>query len=142
MRARLGSALLRLLLVMGCTLAPIGCGTMSDTVNIAEYNQAPLVVLVDSAFTADEIRRAMVQTILGRGWSVIKNNRNEVIGHLRKRGYNATVAMQRKDDLVEILIVRAERGTSAPIGWLTNLQKDLGRHVSIKGGVLRKPLIP
>ena len=129
-----GPSLLIFLLALsisGCASKTIG----SDAV--AAYNDHPLSVTIPSDASAEYVEKSMVRVLVGRNWAVQSHTKEKVVGKIAHRGWDATVSLLSDGSVIRIMsnatqknISTGEVAPAVPLGWLKNIQKDLGAALS------------
>ena len=112
-----------------------GCKTA-----VEKYNQNPLIVSIPSTLSPKEVEEVMTLTLRSRGWTVVQQSPQEVVGKLDHRGFDAKTTLRVDGNLIKILndsYLKSEGGKrepGIPKGWLENLQKDLQTRLATKAG--------
>ncbi len=110
-----------------------GCKTGTQAVE--EYNQNPLIVSIPSTLSPKEVEEVMTLTLRSRGWTVVQQSPQEVVGKLDHRSFDAKTTLKVDGNLIKILSDSYFKGEGGkrepgiPKGWLENLQKDLQRRL-------------
>ncbi len=117
-----------------------GCGTVVGTQAVEKYNQNPLIVSIPSTLSPKEVEEVMTLTLRSRGWTVVQQSPQEVVGKLDHRSFDAKTTLKVDGNLIKILsdsYLKSEGGKrepGIPTGWLENLQKDLQTRLATKAG--------
>jgi hypothetical protein len=125
-------ATLTLFAVLVWVLGLAGCRTVVGTGAVEKYNQNPLTVTIPGNFSPERVEEVMRQTLRARGWSVVQQSPQEVVGTLNHRNFQAKTILKVDGNLIKILDDSYYKGdetgqleAGVPKGWLLNLQKDL-----------------
>ena len=87
----------------------------------------------------EEVVKTVAYSLVARSWTLQEQSEDTVIGHLVHRGYDATVTFVIRTDSVDMHCEgwRVKKKTGArikpaqPTGWLKNLEKDIGKRLSL-----------
>lgn len=126
------------MLLWGLVLA--GCKTAVGIQAVEKYNQNPLTVSIPSTLSPKEVEEVMTLTLRSRGWTVVQQSPQEVVGKLDHRSFNAKTTLKVDGNLIKILTdsyLKSEGGKrepGIPTGWLENLEKDLRTRLGTKAG--------
>lgn len=115
-----------------------GCATRIGSDAVSAYNENPLTVTIPLNASEEFVEMAKVRVLTGRGWLVQSRTKDEVVGKLVHRNWNATVTLLSEDSFIRILSDATQTNPSTgkatpavPLGWLKNLQKDLSTQLSV-----------
>jgi hypothetical protein len=115
-----------------------GCASKTGSYAVTSYNDDPLSVTIPSNASAEFVEVSMARALKGRGWVVQSQTKEKVVGKLVHRGWNATVTLLSDGSVVRIMsnstqtnISTGEVNPAVPLGWLTNLQKDLSVQLTV-----------
>jgi hypothetical protein len=128
-----GSSLLIFLIALSLN----GCATKMGSDAVSEYNDNPLTVTIPPKASEEFVEASKVRVLTGRGWLVQRRTKEEVVGNLVHRNWNATVTLLTEGSSIRILSNATQTNPSTgkvtpavPLGWLKNLQKDLSVQLS------------
>jgi len=108
-----------------------GCFATTGQDVVVKYNQTPLTVSIPSNLSSEQVKAAMVRTLIGREWQVEQQSSQEVVGTLSHRSYQAKAILKVDNGVIKILSESQHNSKPAvPEAWLENLQKDLQKHLS------------
>jgi hypothetical protein len=126
------------LLIFLLALSINGCASKIGSYAVASYNDDPLSVKIPANASAEFVEMSMVRVLKGRDWVVQSQTKEKVVGKLVHRGWNATVTLLSDGSDVRIMsyatqttISTGEVNPAVPLGWLTNLQKDLSVQLTV-----------
>lgn len=128
-----GPSLLFFLLALSIS----GCASTIGSDAVAAYNDHPLSVTIPSGASAEFVEKSMVRALEGRKWAVQSRTKEKVVGKLVHRNWDATVSLLSDGSVIRIMSNATQKnistgavGPAVPLGWLKNIQKDLGAALS------------
>jgi hypothetical protein len=121
------------LLIFLLALSISGCASRVGSDAVAAYNDHPLSVTIPSNASAEFVEKSMVRALVGRNWAVQSHTKEKVVGKLVHRNWDATVSLLSDGSVIRIMSNATQTNISTgavspavPLGWLENIQKDLG----------------
>ena len=121
------------LLILLLALSISGCASRVGSDAVAAYNDHPLSVTIPTYASAEFVEKSMVRVLERRNWTIQSHAEEKVVGKLVHRGYDATVTLLSDGSVIRIMSdatqknpATGEVNPAVPLGWLKNIQKDLG----------------
>ena len=125
------------LLIFLLALSISGCASRVGSDAVAAYNDNPLSVTIPSDASAEFVENSMVRALEGRNWAVQSHTKEKVVGELAHRNWYAKVSLLSDGSVIRIMSNARQTNISTgkvtpavPLGWLKNIQKDLGVQLS------------
>ena len=125
------------LLIFLLALSISGCASRVGSDAVAAYNDHPLSVTIPPYASAEFVEKSMVRALLGRNWAIQSHTKEKVVGKLVHRNWDATVSLLSDGSVIRIMSNATQTNISTgavspavPLGWLENIQKDLGVQLS------------
>ena len=124
-----GPSLLFFLLALSIS----GCASKIGSDAVAAYNDHPLSVTIPSDASAEFVEKSMMRALIGREWTIQSHTKEKVVGELVHRNWYAKVSLLSDGSVIRIMSNARQTNISTgkvtpavPLGWLKNIQKDLG----------------
>ncbi len=121
------------LLIFLLALSISGCASRVGSDAVAAYNDNPLSVTIPSDASAEFVEKSMVRALVGRQWTIQSHTKEKVVGELAHRSWYAKVSLLSDGSVIRIMSHARQTNISTgkvtpavPLGWLKNIQKDLG----------------
>ena len=121
------------LLILLLALSISGCASRVGSDAVAAYNDHPLSVTIPTNASAELVENSMVRVLERRKWTIQSHTKEKVVGKLVHRDYDATVTLLSDGSVIRIMSdatqknpATGEVNPAVPLGWLKNIQKDLG----------------
>ncbi len=121
------------LLIFLLALSISGCASRVGSDAVAAYNDHPLSVTIPTYASAEFVEKSMVRVLQGRKWAVQSHTKEKVVGKLVHNNWDATVSLLSDGSVIRIMsnatrtnISTGEVSPAVPLGWLKNIQYDLG----------------
>jgi len=121
------------LLIFLLALSISGCASRVGSDAVAAYNDHPLRVTIPTYASAEFVENSMVRVLERRKWTIQSHTEEKVVGKLVHREYDATVTLLSDGSVIRIMSDATQKNPATgdvnpavPLGWLKNIQKDLG----------------
>ena len=85
----------------------------------------------------EQVEKSIIDAVIGRKWTILKKEGNEIVVNISKPGYTSTLTIIRKPALISIYSdswttnkANVKKKRKDPVGWIENLKKDVGVFMS------------
>lgn len=102
-----------------------------------DYGNLVITVPIAGELQADNVKRLIVATVVGREWRVVSSEDNKVVANLVHRRYDSTLTFIYTDSVIRVYsysyqIDRNQRRLRRddPKGWIRNIERDLHRRMA------------
>ena len=120
-------------LIFLLALSISGCASRVGSDAVAAYNDNPLSVTIPTYASAEFVEKSMVRALERRKWTIQSHTKEQVVGKLVHHDWDATVTLLSDGSVIRIMSNATQKNISTgaispavPLGWLKNIQKDLG----------------